>query len=45
MGDAVVVAQVDEQQIAVIALAVHPAGEPDRLADIGVAQSPQVWVR
>ena len=38
LGDAVVVAQVDEQQVAVVALAVDPAGEADRLAGVGEAQ-------
>ena len=38
LGDAVVVAQVDEQQLAVIALAVDPPGQPDLLADVGRAQ-------
>ena len=28
LGDAVVIAQIDEQQVAVIALAVNPAGKP-----------------
>ena len=32
LRDAVVIAQVDEQQIAVIALAMHPAGDTDVLA-------------
>ena len=35
---AVMVAQVDEQQPAMVARAVHPAGEPGALADIGLAQ-------
>jgi hypothetical protein len=34
LGDAIMVAQVDEQQIAVIALALHPARKPGRLADM-----------
>jgi hypothetical protein len=38
LRDAVVIAQVDEQQIAVIALAVDPAGEPHRRAGIGKAE-------
>ena len=38
LRDAVVVAQVDEQQIAVVALAVDPAGEPHRAAGIGKAE-------
>jgi hypothetical protein len=39
------VAQVDEQHPAVVADAVAPAGEPDLLADVAVAQRPQVWER
>ena len=35
LGDAVVVAQVDEEQAPVVADAVAPAGEPDFLADVG----------
>ena len=31
---AVVIAQIDEQQIAVVALAMHPAGNPDLLSDV-----------
>ena len=38
LGDAVVVAQIDEQQLPVIALAVHPAGQAHRLADLVGAQ-------
>ena len=38
LRDAVVIAQVDEQQIAVIALAVDPAGEAHRAAGIGKAE-------
>ena len=38
LGQAVVVAQVDEQQAAVIAHAMHPAGQPDSAADVGFAQ-------
>ena len=34
LGQAVVVAEVDEQQSAVVADAVHPAGEADGLADV-----------
>jgi hypothetical protein len=33
-----VVAQVDEQQLAVIALAMNPARQADRLADVACAQ-------
>jgi putative IMPACT (imprinted ancient) family translation regulator len=33
-----VVAQIDEQHAAVIAHAMHPAGEPHGLADVAVAQ-------
>ena len=36
LRDAVMIAQIDEQQIAVIALAVHPAGEFYFLADMGL---------
>ena len=39
------VAQVDEQQLAVVALAVHPAGQPGRLAASIRRSAPQVWVR
>ena len=39
LGDAIMVAQIDEQQVAVIALAVHPAGQADFCAGIGEAQS------
>ena len=46
LGDAVVVAQVDEQQLAVVALAVHPARQPARSARRRPARSsPQLWVR
>ena len=38
LRDAVVVAQIDEQQPAVVAHAVHPARQPHRLADVGTAQ-------
>src|SRR5262249_39079788 len=38
LGDAVVVAQVDKQQPAVIAHAVHPAGQAHVLADVTLAQ-------
>ena len=34
LRDAVVIAQVDEQQIAVVALAMHPAGDTDVLPDM-----------
>ncbi len=39
LGEAVVVAQVDEQQAAVVAHAVHPARQPHRLADVARAQA------
>ncbi len=40
------VAQVDEQQIAMVALAVDPARQADVLAGLfGDASWPQVWVR
>jgi hypothetical protein len=32
------VAQIDEQQVPVIALAVNPAGNPDGFADVAEAQ-------
>ena len=35
LGQAVMIAQIDEQQPAMVALAVHPAGKPDGLARIG----------
>ena len=39
LGDAVVVAQVDEQQVAVVALAMDPAGQADAsAAGVGEAQ-------
>ena len=38
LGHAVVVAQVDEQQAAMVAHAVHPARQADGLADVGLAQ-------
>ena len=34
LGDAVVIAQIDEQQLAVVPLAVHPAGQPHALPDV-----------
>jgi len=38
LGQAVMVAQVDEQQAAVVAFAVNPAGDFDRLALVGKAK-------
>ena len=38
LGDAVMVAQVDEQHAAVVADAMAPAGQPDRLAVLGEAE-------
>ena len=38
LGDAVMVAQVDEQQPAMVAPAIDPAGQPHRLADMLLAQ-------
>ena len=38
LGDAVMVAQVDEQHAAMVADDVAPAGQPDRLADMAVAE-------
>ena len=38
LGDAVMVAQIDEQQAAVVALGVHPAGQAGRVPGIGGAQ-------
>src|SRR3546814_13824707 len=40
LGDPVMVAQVDEQQVTEIALAVHPTAQPDGLARIGFTQFP-----
>ena len=37
LGQAEMIAKVDEEELAVIALSVHPAGKPDLLADIGGA--------
>jgi hypothetical protein len=39
LGDAVMVAQIDEQQAAMIALAMHPARQADVLADGGGRQA------
>ncbi len=38
LGQAVMVAQIDEQEVAMVALAVNPAREPDSLADMRGAQ-------
>ena len=38
LGDAVVIAQVDEQQVAVVALAMHPAGQANLRAGVGETQ-------
>jgi hypothetical protein len=38
LGDAVVVAQVDEEELTVIALSMHPPGEPHRLPGVRLAQ-------
>jgi hypothetical protein len=38
LGDAVVVPEVDEEEVAVVALAMDPAGQPDGLADLRKAQ-------
>ena len=38
LGQAVVVAQIDEQQVAVIALAMDPARDPGDFADVAFAQ-------
>ena len=38
LGDAVMVAQIDEQHAAMIALAMHPAGQADLAAHVGGAQ-------
>ena len=40
LRDAVVIAQVDEQQAAVVAYAVHPARQAHAMTDVGRAQSP-----
>ena len=46
LGQAVVVAKVDEQQPAMVAHAVHPARQADGLRRCQSARSaPQVWVR
>ena len=46
LGEAVMVAQVDEQQAAVVALAVHPAGQPGVGPGVAGAEGrAQVWVR
>ena len=45
LGDAVMVAQIDEQQLPVIALAVHPAGQATVSPTWSVRNSPQLWVR
>ena len=45
LGQAVMVAQVDEQQPAMVALAVDPAGEPGGLPASEARSAPQVWVR
>ena len=42
---AVVIAQVDEQNAAVVADAVDPAGQADGFADVGLVSSAQVWLR
>ena len=39
------VAQVDEQQAAMVAHPVDPAGKAHGLADIGGRRAPQVWLR
>ena len=39
------VAQIDKQQLAVVALAVHPAGQPGGRARVVRRSAPQVWVR
>ena len=39
------VAQIDEQHAAMIAHAMHPAGEPHGLADVLSRRAPQVWER
>ena len=38
LGDAVMVAQVDEQHATMVADAMAPAGQPDRLSDVAVAE-------
>ena len=46
LRDPVMVAEVDEQQMAVVALAVDPARQADGLADVAErASSAQLWVR
>ncbi len=38
LGEAIMVAQVDEQHAAMVADAMHPAGDPDRGANVGLAE-------
>ena len=38
LRDAIMIAEIDEQQIAMIALAVNPARQADSFADVGGAQ-------
>ncbi len=46
LGQAIVVAQVDEQQAAVVALAVDPARQTRTFAPWSASRrAPQVWVR
>jgi hypothetical protein len=45
LSEAVAVAQVEEDELAEVAAAVHPAHQQDGLARIGGASSPQVCVR
>jgi hypothetical protein len=40
LGDAVMVAEVHEQELAVITLAMHPPGQPGGLPDVGSAELP-----
>jgi hypothetical protein len=45
LRDAVVVAQVDEQDAAVVAHPVHPPGQTHGLPTFEVVRSAQVWLR
>ncbi len=45
LGQAVMVPEIDEHQIPMVALAMDPAGDPDSLAGILARNWPQVWER
>ena len=38
LRDPVMIAQIDEEQVTVVALAVNPSGQADSFADVGSAQ-------